>query len=328
MKHTGFFIKRFFSPDNLTRSLKTMRRVTIFGIALAVAALVLVVSSASGFRKVYKKSILDFNAHIMVMEINKAVGPQKALSDINEFRYSEGEKEFYDKWKWFVPVVNVWPSLFGEFGRQLLNLRTVGVEGVTPFVYEEVLIAGQSGIRGVVVKGVDPYTMGDVNQMQMDFAGKSIVEAVSSATIPVVLGEQLAKELGVQIGGTLKMFLASEGAFKVANIVGIFSSGLYDYDSKFILLPIENMWEIFGIPKGDFGGIEIRLDDPSKAKFVANEIAERFPYLGRPLTWYELNRDLFAAVKLEGIISTILIGMLILVAGLNIITVLVLVCYL
>jgi lipoprotein-releasing system permease protein len=116
--------------------------------------------------------------------------------------------------------------------------------------------------------------------------------------------------------------------FVTARVAGTFESGLYDYDSQFALMNINDTQKIFETGSIVATGIEIKLVDPVMADAVAYRINSDLPASYQAITWGELNRDLFEALSLERLVFSIIMGTLVIVAAFNIIGVLVLlICY-
>ena len=298
-----FISRKLFSKKNLSNSLINMRRITIVGVTIAVATLILVVSTANGFKKMYKEAILEFNAHVVVMGLDGLSETNAALEKLNIFSCGD-ESECRKK------------PLFIKSNKSIVSK--------TPFIYEEALLAGKGGVRGVVIKGIDSKSFQKVNKMEMDLLYDDLGTSFSSEAMPVILGSALAENLNVKKGDVIRLFMPSSDEYKEAKVVGTFSSGLHDYDVRFILMSIDLVRDLYGYDEDASSGVEIKLNDPARSGYMAMQINKIMPEYGMPITWYELNRDLFAAVKLEAIMSAILVGTLVVAAALNIITVIVL----
>lgn len=293
MALVSFISRRFNARKTLPASIRAMRAVAIAGIAVAVAALVVATSIGRGFESRYRRALLDFNAHVIVM--------------------GSGELE------------------------GTVEVSKPGVVGQTPFLYREALAVGGGRITGLVVKGVDPQTMGSVNAMPIRLfePAASLEEALSPRgdEIPTaVAGRALANQLGAGEGPReVKLLIPREGRragdrdpFVEVRIVGTFESGMHDYDAQFLLMSLPSARRLFRAAPTALTGIELKLDDPDKADAMATALEEDLGPRVSVVTWGELNRDLLTAVRLEQLVSSLIMGIMVIVAALNIVAVLVL----
>ena len=365
MRLVSDIAKRFNQAKYLPRSLVVMRLVAMAGIAIGAATLIVALSIVSGFQREYRRSILDFNAHVVVLKAGEMNDTTEVVEYISKLKKSQDESRFESRYSWLLPVVSSIKNLYESFKglhddiaydyedrpgfvafwdrlnpqrlkpllpafiEKLYKIEQKGVLGITPFLYREGLAISKGTIKGLVIKGVDPETIRDVNQMQID-ADVPLNEALASSPHPnVVLGKPLARYLGFP--KKIKLMVPSsdrEKQFVDAAVVGTFESGLYDYDSQFALMNLEDAQRIFETGAVKATGIEIKLDDPDKADAVAFAINNDLPASYQAITWGELNRDLFEALALEKLVFSIIMGILVIVASFNIIGVLVLlICY-
>ncbi|MBI4126552.1 MAG: ABC transporter permease [Deltaproteobacteria bacterium] len=192
--------------------------------------------------------------------------------------------------------------------------RVHGLTEATPFLYREGLFIGKGSIKGVVLKGIDLQDPSWRERFRV--SGNSKGEGV-------ILGKAVFP--GVDVGETVKLLIpkqhAGQSPFLDLAVAGTFSSGLYDSDSQFALIDLEQLRKLFGDPSDVITGIELFLDDPERAQSVAVSLEEWLPPTLRPVTWQELNAELFEAIRLEKTVLAIIMGMLVLVAALNIIAV-------
>jgi len=368
-----------------------MKAVAIAGIAIGAATLLIAISIVSGFQREYRRSILDFNAHVVILragEMEDISGPLRFTAGLEN---TKEEKQFEQSFGWMLPYWNAISSIYRglidfhddisykfemhpdfvafwekldprriaewlpdnahDSVNQISKMGRKGLVGATPFLYREGLIISGGIIKGVVIKGVDWKTVRDVNQMSIQLPqGVSLEEALSTDDkIPkIILGKALAQRIGISTapsplrqgdGGQAREGTEGWGDKKVTLMVpktgreknfisvvvsGIFESGLYDYDSQFALMSIEETRRVFEAGPIRATGIEIKLDDPQKAKAVADIINDELGAPYQTLTWGELNRDLFEALLLEKLVFSIIMGILVVVAAFNIIGVLVL----
>jgi len=180
------------------------------------------------------------------------------------------------------------------------------ISSINPFIYREGLLIHNGKIRGVMVKG-----------------GKSVRndELQGSGTL---LGSDIARELKISKGDKIRLMLPEhwqnkKGArFAELKVDDTFSSGMYDFDSQFLLLDLEHAQKLFNA-ENKITGIEIKLKDAEKTDEFVAKIEDEFIYPFYASTWKELNRSLFDAIKLEKIMFVIIMGTLVIVAAFNII---------
>lgn len=297
MSVTSFISKKFNSGRNLPRSLVVMRVISVAGIVLSVASLIIATSIGRGFESRYKKALMDFNSHVVVMGIGEITSPAEVVSKLKTLKES------------------------------------LGIDALTTFVYREVLLAGGGVIKGAVVKGIDPATFASVNPMSIRLFDGSlkVSDALrskdSSARASVIVGAGLK---GMWTNDhAVKMFIPEESGkmkgktrFVPVDAAGIFESGVYDYDAQFLLMDETILRKLFGIAGSQITGIEIKLFNPLTAEEVARKIDNELGPAFKAVAWNELNHDLMAAVNLEKLMSIVIMGLMVFVALLNIVAVL------
>lgn len=379
MSLIGYISSRFNRHGTLPPSLKVMRIIAMTGIAVATATLIVTLAILRGFEREYRRTILDFNAHVVLLCAGESGEGGEAEHLIDQCRFSDDDRRFMQRhrialwgWRWFEgvsrryaswharvmyetsggsvrqwilelmaptniarvipPALPAWGVRLGEFDRK-------GVIGATPFIYREGLMIAKGTIKGVVVKGVDPLTLGKVNPMRIDLAPGygSLDEALqgNEGTPSVILGVGLARALGMdELGDPLPAvrilvptaaLRRGENHFRELVVTGIFESGLYDYDAQFALMSLVGVRALYDMPEGRITGLELKLDDPDKAWSVGAWLEQRLGPTWRAVPWGELNAEIFRAVEMEKKTFSIIMGMLMVVAAFNIIGVLVLV---
>lgn len=267
---------------------------SILGVALGVGALVVVLGVYNGFTTDIRDKILGANAHIIVMS--------------------------------HVP---------GKLDDHAATLKTIlstpGVTGATPFLYTEVMLSAPGGVKGLVLRGIDPATAPEVLQIltHMTEGSAAALERDAEGEAPgIVIGQELARRLGLSLGSRVNLLSASgqktstgfAPRIRPFEVVGIFKTGMFEYDSSlgFVALPAAR--QVLGLPEGRISGIEVTVKDVYEADAVASTLEDA---LGRPYYarhWMEMNANLFAALKLEKVGMFILLAMVVLIGSFSIVT--------
>ena len=294
--------------------------IAIAGVTVGVTAMIMVLAVMEGFELDLRDKILGSNAHLVVLNYT------------------------------------------GNFSDYAEAVETIeGVEGITaaaPFVYSEAMIRSSHGSTGVVLKGIDALRSGGVtdvvDNIKLGAAGPLTTAAEREAvlatlsepprgmfqdaddldTLPgILLGNELADQLWVGVGdrvhiinpvgggvGPLGMPTPDVKPFRVA---GVFESGMYEYDTKWTYVTIPDAQTFLKLGEV-VNGIEARVDDIDGVDPIALEVEEALDYPFNVRHWKNLNRNLFAALKLEKIVMGIILSLITVVAGMNIVGTLIL----
>jgi lipoprotein-releasing system permease protein len=265
--------------------------VSMLGIALGVAALIIVLSVMNGFQKEVRDRMLSVVAHI---EIFTPDG--QALPD---------------------------PSRTMQEVRQ-----NPAVVGAAPFIAAQALLARGEDMKGALVRGVDPLLEPEVSEL---FATPNAaqLQALVPGGFGVILGSELARSLGVARGDRVTLVAPSGEVtpagvvprLKQMTVVGIFDSGHYEYDASLALMHIDDAARIFRLEGPT--GVRLRLQDLQQARSVAADLAASLS--GRLLVrdWTRQNRTWFAAVQLEKRMMFIILTLIVAVAAFNLVSTLV-----
>ena len=267
---------------------------SIMGVALGVGALVVVLGVYNGLTTDMRDKILGANAHAIVM--------------------------------------SYLPSAFENDDGLLDRIRSVkGVTGATPFIYTEVMLSAGNGVKGVVLRGIDPESGPHVLSMLRQMRTGSAAALQREGTPGLIIGEELAKRLGLVEGSRVN--LLSPSGQKTASgyaprirpfeVVGIFKTGMFEYDSSLAFVSLAAARDVLGLPDKYLSGVELTVDDLFKADQTSARVATE---LGSPFyvrSWMEMNANLFAALKLEKIGMFILLTMVVLIGSFSIVTTLV-----
>ncbi len=293
MRFEWFVAQRYLQSPYRPAVLRLVTLFSMIGVAAGVATLVIALSMNTGFRETLQDRLLGVTAHVSLTRPG-----------------SGGIKNYQ------------------ELATQLA--RGAGVRSVTPAVYQQVLLSFAGQARGVVSKGIDPERDRKSDQaLQRMAAGSLDFSADADGIEALLIGKQLAEEWKVSPGDYVTLtspqgrltpygLMPRTRRFRVA---GVFDSGFYDYDENWCFMTLAAAQGLSGV--GDAVNVlEVRLHQPE----LAGEIAEQVRQAAGPgfstTTWMEENRALFRALRLEKLVTAIFIGLITLVAGLNILVVL------
>jgi lipoprotein-releasing system permease protein len=293
MHFEWFVARRYLRSPNRPVVLRLVTAFSVLGVAAGVATLVVALAMNTGFRETLQERLLGVTAHVSLTR----------------------------------------PGSGGIHDYQTLaaRLRTLaGVRSVTPAVYQTVLMTFGGESRGVVSKGIDPVReeAADLALKRLS-AGRLDFRPDADGIEALLVGKQLADEWKLSPGDYLTLtspqgrltpfgLLPRTRRFRVA---GVFDSGFYDYDANWCFLRMDAAQALAGA-SDVVNVLEFRLENPESARAVADEIERQSGPGYSAATWMEEQRALFRALRLEKLVTAIFIGLITLVAGLNILVVL------
>jgi lipoprotein-releasing system permease protein len=288
-----FVARRYLTARRKQAFISVITLISVVGIAIGVAALVIAIALITGFQGDVQDKILGATSHIMVSDLGG--------------RGLEGYDEMAAK------------------------IRTVpGVEAVSPVVYSTVLITGIGESSGALVKGLDfEQERAGAPWLQRLEAGK--IPGTGGTREGLLLGRELALRIGAQVGDVVDIVTASSTLSPLGllpkrkrfEVTGIFNTGLYEFDNSTALVAIGVAQKLFGL-EGRASYIQVKLRNIFDAPAIGERIKAVLPPVVYITTWMELNKSLFSALKLEKNIMFLTITLIVIVAALNIIATLIL----
>ncbi|CAN7309405.1 lipoprotein-releasing ABC transporter permease subunit [Trinickia sp. LjRoot230] len=261
--------------------------VSMSGIALGVAALIVVLSVMNGFQKEVRDRMLSVLAHVQVFS------PNGTMPD----------------WQ-----------LTAQEAR-----RNPEVIGAAPYVDAQALLTRQEAVSGVALRGVDPALEPQVSDIGKEMKAGRLTDLVPGQ-FNIVLGADLAEALGVTIGDKITL-VAPEGSMTPAGmlprlkqftVAGVFQSGHYEYDSSLALVNIRDAQALFRLNAPT--GVRLRLKDMQQAPRVAHELARTLSGDLYIRDWTQQNKTWFSAVKIEKRMMFIILTLIIAVAAFNLVS--------
>jgi lipoprotein-releasing system permease protein len=265
--------------------------VSMLGIALGVAALIIVLSVMNGFQKEVRDRMLGVLSHIEVFDATGQAIPDLAGT---------------------MAAIETHPE----------------VVGVAPFVAAQALVARGEDMKGALVRGIDPAMEPRVTDLAADLADTVLPQLVPG-TFGIVLGGELARSLGVTTGDSVTL-IAPSGQVTPAGVVprirqmtvvGVFDSGHFEYDSALALLHMDDAARIFRVEGPT--GVRVKIRDLHQAREVAADLASTLNVGLLVRDWTRQNRTWFAAVQLEKRMMFIILTLIVAVAAFNLVSTLV-----
>lgn len=192
------------------------------------------------------------------------------------------------------------------------------VKELSPRLEGQVLLREGEKFFAVGLKGIEPLQEAKVTKISKYLISGNIGDLKENG---IIIGKELAVYLGLGTNSNLTLYspLGKKHIFKV---VGIFSSGMYDYDLNLVFTNLGNAQTIFDLPN-QISSIAIKLENPGLASRVKNELGAVLGFDYNLKTWEEANANFFAALKLEKLAMFVILALIILVASFNIISTLI-----
>ncbi len=321
MRFEFFIASRYLRAKRKQAVIGVITGISIAGVAAGVASLIVALAINNGFRQDLQDRLLGSTSHVNLL---------RTLGD----------------------GVRDWRPLMANLQKQPHVMATA------PDIYEQVLVSLGSRARGAVLKGIIPQDerkvsdlLSSVKQGSADaleerqtetLAGEgarptqaqtnssdpdslSAVQQRRAAMPPILLGKEMADELGAHVGSTV-LVTSPQGELTPFGLVpkytrfrvaGIFDSGFYDYDSSWAFTRLSDAQRLFAL--GDvIQIIEFKIDDIYKAVEVGQELEKAAGPGFMTTNWMEQNKPLFHALRLERLVTFITVGLIVFVAALNI----------
>ena len=299
MRFELFIAARYLRAKRRQAVIGVITAISVLGVAAGVASLIVALAITNGMRRDLQERLLGSTAHVDLMRV--------AGDGIRDWR----------------PL--------------LARLRALPhVTAAAPGLYGQVLISRGARSGGALVKGVVPSeerTVGDLLQA-VKTGSAAALEAPDAAatsgpgtlpTPPIVIGKDLAETLGAQVGDTV-LVTSPQGEltplglvprYQRFTVVGIFASGFYQYDSSYSFTRLADAQRLFSEPDL-ISVMSFKVDDLYRANAIGVEIEQAAGAGYQATSWMEQNRELFRALKLEQIVTFIVLALIVCVAALNI----------
>jgi len=299
MSYETFIALRYLRSKRRKGFFSVITYISILGVTIGVAALIIVLSVMNGFESEVRSRFIGVDAHIKVRAFFN-----KGISDIDAM---------VDKIK---------------------DLKHI--EAISPYIYEKGLILSEKETTGLLIRGIDEETAGQVTNLEesitygvLNLKGKTNEHG---RTMPgILIGFNLADQLQETIGDTVQVwsFTNVRRVGQLPNmrqfiVTGYYESGLFEVDNTTAYISIDAAQRLFQM-SGKVTGLGIKLDNYLHADAVAKQIDDLIGYPYRVLTWFDLNENFFAWVKIEKWAAFLILCLIIMVAAFNIVSTMIMV---
>ncbi|HET8548183.1 MAG TPA: ABC transporter permease [Bryobacteraceae bacterium] len=290
-----FVARRYLRAKRKQAVISVITLISVAGVAAGVMALVVALAINNGFRSTLQRNLLGATAHVSILE--KQPGPG----------------------------IENWRQLAGKL-RALPH-----VTAVSPSLYGELLFSGPVRSKGGILKGVDPDAGPLTNEVLRNLKAGSMADLKNARGLPgVILGSKMALNTGMMPGSVVNVINPTGEVLPIGvrpttwrfRVVGIFESGFYELDDNWSYTSLDSAQQVFAVPDV-VNSIELRLDDINTAPEIARQ-AEKLAGSKLAAThWMEQNKPILNALKTERVVTFITIGLIQMVAALNILIALV-----
>ncbi len=298
MSFEWFISRRYLRAKRSKGFISLISLISVAGVMVGVAALIVVLAVMTGFTAEFRDKILGINSHIVVQR------PGVELRD-----YAAAAERI---------------------------AAVAGVDGVTPFIYGQAMITGGVGGTGAIIRGIDPETANRVlnlaEYLEVGELSELPVPAGSRQAPGIILGKDLAENLGVGMGERVKLLSASGPLtpmgvlpkIKTCRVVGIFASGMYEYDSALAYLDLATARDFMELGEA-VHGLEVRVHEINRADKIAAAIERELGPTYNARDWMNMNRNIFSALALEKAALSVIMTLVVMVAAFNIVSTLIMV---
>ncbi len=266
--------------------------VSVLGIALGVAALIIVLSVMNGFQREVRDRMLSVIAHVEVLSYQG-----QALPD--------------------------WQATAAK------ARENPAVIGAAPFVAAQALIARGDDMRGAIIRGISPAEEATVTPLAAQLGKDGLLGRLKAGEWGIILGAELARGLGVAEGDKITL-VAPSGQVTPAGVIprlkqftvlGTFSAGHYEYDSGLALIHVDDAAKLFRVEGPT--GVQLKLADVHAAREVAAQLARSLGPDVQVRDWTRTNANWYDAVQVEKRLMSIILTLIVAVAAFNLVSTLV-----
>ncbi|MBI4455874.1 MAG: ABC transporter permease [Acidobacteria bacterium] len=289
-----FVARRYLKAKRKQAVISVITGIAVLGVAAGVTALIIALALNTGFQVELQSRILGATSHVSLLQ--------------SDGRPIEGFSGLIDKFH----------------GME-------GVEGTAPTIYGQVFFVGAVQSQGIELKGIDVTREATAIEMFQRIVAGDARNLLLPGVPGIVIGKELSRKTGAGLNSFVRV-IAPEGelsplgklphrqSFKV---MAIFESGLWDFDANWAFVSLSSAQQLFHLKEDQVTAVEFRVRDIYRAAEMGRQIERRAGEQYQALTWIELNKPLFSALRLEKLAMFVAIGLIVLVASLNIVTTLI-----
>jgi lipoprotein-releasing system permease protein len=300
MAYSLFVAKRYLLASRKQAIIFVISLISIVGVIVGVAALVVVLALMTGFQDQIQAKIMGANAHLTI------------LSGWSGRPLEDGD----------------------EAARRAMRLEQV--VAAAPVVYEKGMAASALNATGtaVLIKGIDPAQEARLTEIAAQVRGdlSALTRPGAGGRDAAILGKDLAATLGVEPGDAIRLIIARPNVTPLLTVprsrefvvVGIAEAGFYEYDTTRVYVGIDVLRRFMGLEGAQASAVEAKVRNPRRIPETAAEVQSQLGQEFYVNDLVRLNRTFFSALRLEKLAMSISIGLIILVAALNIVSILVL----
>lgn len=293
MNYELFIAKRYLTAKRKQAFISLITFISALGITIGVMALIIAIALITGFQSDVQDKILSSTAHIMVSDLSG-----QGLED------------------------------YEQLIKKIKSIK--GIISVSPVVYDTVLLKGPYKASGAVLKGLD-FNLEKKHSPWLQKLERGSLPPPDIRRGGLLLGKEIALNIGATVGDEVDVLTAASRLSplglipksKKFRVTGIFNTGLYEFDSSTALISLESAQRFFGL-KNRVSMLQIKIKDIFQASKIAVRVKQIVPPVAYVMTWMELNKSLFSALKLEKNVMFLTIALIVFVAALNIIATLIL----
>jgi len=308
MGYEWFISLRYLKAKRRQGFISLISLISVAGVSVGVMALIVVLAVMTGFTDSLREKILGINSHIVVQHIGRGITDYHKANSI--------------------------------------VVQADGVMAATPYIYTQTMLSVPDASTGAVVRGIDPETASNVLSLGSQLLEGSVAalsdetpqedpetgRTLSHSLPGIILGKELARSLRVGMGDNIRLFspsgpLTPMGVIpkiKTCRIVGIFDTGMYEYDSSLAYVSLKTAQDFLELGE-NVHGLELKVNDIYRATAIAADLEKRLGFGYVVKDWISMNKNLFSALKLEKTAMFIVLALIILVAAFNIISTLIMV---
>ena len=293
MSAATLIARRYLIATRSSRYLSWMTVLSIAGISIGIAAMIVVLSVINGFEKELRNRFLAANAHILA------------------FQFPTG-----------IDDVESWSSLITkDFGPE--------ISGISPFVHSETMATKDGLMHNILIRGIHPTLRKKAQDLTPLVEPKSALDDLDKSfehpqeitgPRPIIIGSGLLSILQIKVGEIVKLVApesSSIGELREFKVVGVYDSGLKHYDNKIGIMALSDAQAFFKMKKR-VHGMEIGLKNPKESKAIADKMSKKYTLTIKE--WQSFNKQMFEAMEMERAVIGLIVALVAFVASFNILT--------